>query len=373
MNLETEIEQELWQALRRSYESQAWSNAILDSVHHLSDALRAKTGLQSDGTALAGQALGGKAPKLRLNRLQTDSEKNIQAGVEQLLRGLYLVIRNPRSHERLADTQADADALIVFVNYLLRLLGYARASFSVDECVNRVIERNFVPTERYAALLVEEIPTRQRLQVALAVYQRKAEAEGTNLRFFFDAVVQRLMPEEAKELFEAVSAELRESNDDNALRSVLQAIHPDHWIKLDEVARLRTENRLIRNTQDGRYVPRSEKCLAGAMATWSRSFWPHFSLKRELLRVLIDKLSSSSVESQDYVLKFCFGSLEALADEPPPGLRRVLAERLESGESRFKEVLEFSWLSRWAWNERIKKALESFQPAEPVPEDDVPF
>ncbi len=127
MNLETEIGQDLWKAVRRSYESQAWSNAILDSIHHLSDTLRTKTGLQSDGTALAGQALGGKNPKLRLNRLQTDTEKSIQAGVEQLLRGLYQAIRNPRSHEHLADSQVEADALIVFVNYLLKLFGYARA------------------------------------------------------------------------------------------------------------------------------------------------------------------------------------------------------------------------------------------------------
>ena len=374
MNLGTEIGQELWQAVRRSYESQAWSNAILDSIHHLSDVLRTKTGLQSDGTALAGQALGGKTPKLRLNRLQTDSEKNIQAGVEQLLRGLYQAIRNPRSHERLADTQADADALIVFVDYLLRLLGHARSSFSVDECVNRVVERNFVPAERYAALLVEEIPVRQQLQVALAVYQRKPEADCTSLRFFFDAVIQRLTQEEAQELFEAVSAELRESSDDGALRSVLQLLHPDHWTKLDEVARLRTENRLIRNAQDGRYVRGSEKCVAGSIATWSRSFWSRFSLKRELLRVLVDKLCSSSAESQDYVLKFYFNYLEELAEEPPPGLQRVLADRLEAGDVRFKEELELSSYSRWKWNDRVTKALELFQPAEPVPEDDdLPF
>jgi uncharacterized protein (TIGR02391 family) len=344
MNLETEIAQDLWRAVRRSYESQAWSNAILDSIHYLSDALRTRTGLQSDGTALAGQALGGKTPKLRLNRLETDSEKNIQAGVEQLLRGLYQAIRNPRSHERLADTQADADALIVFVDYLLRLLGHARASFSIDECVNRIVEPNFVPSERYASLLVEEIPVRQRLQVGLAVYHRKTEGNGRALRYFFDALVQKLAQEEARPLFEAISAELRESGDDSVLRSVLQLLNPDYWTRLDEVARLRTENRLIRNSQDGRYVRKSNKCSSGSLATWSREFWSHFTLKKELLRVLVDKLDSSNEESQDYVLKFGFYSFDVLADEPPVGLQRILAERLESGDSRFKEAIDHSWL-----------------------------
>jgi uncharacterized protein (TIGR02391 family) len=100
MNLETEINQDLWRSIRRSYETRQWSNAILDAIYFLSDALRTKTGLQSDGAALVGQALGGKNPKLRLNRLQTESEQSFQSGVEQLLRGIYSAFRNPRSHER---------------------------------------------------------------------------------------------------------------------------------------------------------------------------------------------------------------------------------------------------------------------------------
>jgi len=371
MNLETEISRELWQAVRRSYESQAWSNAVLDSIHYLSDALRAKTGLQSDGTALVGQALSGKTPKLRLNRLQTESEQNVQAGVEQLLRGLYQAIRNPRSHERLEDTQGDADALLVFVDYVLKLIGHARSAFSVEECVNRIVEENFVPNARYASLLVEEIPARHRLQVALTVYQRKSEADGQRPRYFFDAVIQRLEEEDAQDLFRAISAELRESGDEGTLRYVLQLLDPGYWPRLDEVARLRSENRLISNLHDGRYVRESTKCLAGALATWSTSFWPHFSLKREAILVLVEKLRSASVESQEYVFKFCFSALDRLAEKPHWGLQSILAERPTAGDSRFKEALDSSrlWQNK-EWNARVQEVLKTFQHAEPVPEDD---
>jgi len=298
MNLETEISHELWQAVERSYGSQAWSNAVLDSIHYLSDALRAKTDLQSDGAALVGQALGGKAPKLRLNRLQTDSEKNIQAGVEQLLRGLYQAVRNPRSHEHVEDNRADADALILFVDYLLRVIGHARSAFSIDECVGHILEEGFVPDERYAGLLVKEIPGRQRLQVALTVYQRKLEADGEKLRYFFNAVIPELTEEESGELFHAVSTDLRESRDEDSLQCVLQALDPSYWSRIDETARLRTENRIIRNIRDGRHLRKSGKCQAGALATWSRDFWPNFTLKQELMQTLIEKLRSTSVESQ---------------------------------------------------------------------------
>lgn len=112
MNLQQEIDNALWVAVRRSYEAGAWSNAIIDAVNFLSESLRVRSGLQSDGTALAGQALGGKNPKLKLNRLETETEQSIQTGVEQLLRGVYQAVRNPRSHGKTDDTQQDCDTFI---------------------------------------------------------------------------------------------------------------------------------------------------------------------------------------------------------------------------------------------------------------------
>ena len=156
---------------------------------------------------------------------------------------------------------------------------------------------------------------------------------------------------------------------------MLQLLNPNHWPRLDEAARLRTENRLIRNLQDGRYLRESYKRVAGALATWSGSFWTHFSLKREAMQTLVEKLRSSSAESQDYVLRFCFGWLGSLAEKPPFTLQSVLAERLTAGDIRFKEALDSSLL--WEdehWDERVRKARESFQSAEPAFDDgDIPF
>jgi hypothetical protein len=263
-----------------------------------------------------------------------------------------------------------------YIIYLLRLIGHARTAFSIDECVGAIVEENFVPNDRYAALIVEKIPTRQRLQVALTVYQRKGEGDGTKLRYFFDALIPALTEEETPELFDAISEDLRESSDGETLRLVLQLLKPDYWPRLDEVARLRTENRLIRDLKEGRYVRKTEKCLAGAHATWSRGFWPHFTLKNEALGTLMTKLVSSSVESQDYILTFFFGYLDRLADKPPIDLEGILIESLEAGDIRFKRAMDSSRL--WGnklWDEDVRKAKESFQPAEPTPEedDDVPF
>ena len=88
MNLETRIPSPLWEAVRTNYEKRSYTAAILDAFYFLSELIRAKSGIEGDGSALIGQALGGAVPKIKLNRLQSESDWNIQRGAEQLLRGL---------------------------------------------------------------------------------------------------------------------------------------------------------------------------------------------------------------------------------------------------------------------------------------------
>ena len=95
MNLETRLEPRLWEEVRGSVEARKYTNAILDAVHFLSDVIRERSGLEGDGVSLVGAAFGGSSPKLRVNRLRTESEQNTQRGVEALLRGIYQAIRNP--------------------------------------------------------------------------------------------------------------------------------------------------------------------------------------------------------------------------------------------------------------------------------------
>jgi uncharacterized protein (TIGR02391 family) len=377
MNLETEISRELWQAIRRSYESQAWSNAILDSVHYLSDAIRTKTGLQSDGTALAGQAFGGKTPKLLLNKLQTESEKSFQSGVEQLLRGIYQAIRNPRSHERISDSQIDADSIIIFINFLLKLIGHARAIFSIDECVARILDTNFVGNKRYAELILSEIPVRYRLQVAITVFQQKSTTDAEKLRYLFDAIIPTLHPAESKELFAALSTELRESNDNAELNNLLQLLNPEYWLQLDEVARLRTESRLIQNLREGRYNAKTKKCLSGALTTWSRDFWQHFSLKSEIMSTVARMLSSDNVQAQDYVFEYIFAYLSLVADEPSWELKYAMRNGLNAGDVRFRDAIVYApppW-EQEAWGKIIQDAMKTFQSSQdgPPQDDDIPF
>ncbi len=162
MDIKQDINEHLWTAIEKNYELGNYTGAILDATYYLADFIREKTCLQSDGVDLVGEALGGKSPKLRVNKLQTESEVNVQKGTQNLLFGLFQSVRNPRSHEKVTDIKEDADAIVLFVNYLLKIIGAAKGAFSKDEFMKRVFDPAFVEKERYAELLVESIPARHR-------------------------------------------------------------------------------------------------------------------------------------------------------------------------------------------------------------------
>ena len=154
MNLQPAIPAPLWAAISGAYEAKNYSHAILEATYYLSNVLRERAGVDGDGAALVGQALGGDLPKLRLNAFQTESEKNIQKGFEQILRGVYIGIRNPRSHEQTTDDKETADAIIHFLGYVVILLNASKEAFTIESFVERVQDPEFVDSKRYAELLI---------------------------------------------------------------------------------------------------------------------------------------------------------------------------------------------------------------------------
>lgn len=95
-----------------------YTGAIIDSIMYINNRIREKADLQNDGISLVGAAFGGNEPKIKLNKLQTESEHNVQKGVEQILRGIIQGIRNPRSHEKFDDSLEHANSIILFISYL---------------------------------------------------------------------------------------------------------------------------------------------------------------------------------------------------------------------------------------------------------------
>lgn len=375
MNLETNIPAELWASIRTNYEKRNFTGAILDAFHFLSDLIRKKSGSEGDGAALIGTALGGATPKIKLNKLQSESEWNVQRGMEQLLRGIYQTFRNPRSHEKTADSEEDAQIIIIFLGYIVRQLDLAKSQFSREDFIKRILDPDFVPQARYSELLVEEIPTSQRLETFLDVYRAKNSGKIDNLRHFFNALLPKLSDDERAQAYEVISEELKIADDEATIRVVIGTLGKTCWKNLHETARLRIENRLIRSVKEGKYNAKQKRVRDGSLGTWIISIFSQISLKQEALRAISDSLESSSTEREDYILKYIFSSMASLSDTFPFGYDDLFTSKLKNGDERFFKAIRDS--SPWTdWSLELSDAIINFEAVEPIYDpfdDDIPF
>jgi uncharacterized protein (TIGR02391 family) len=380
MNLETRVDPRLWEAIRSSVEARQFTAAVLDAIHLLSELIRERSGLEGDGLTLVGSAFGGSSPKLKVNRLQTESEQNVQKGVEALLRGMYQAIRNPRSHDTYHDDERDAVAIVLFLDYLLRIVDKSTPPFTLSSCVARILDRDFVPNERYAQLLLEEIPEKRRLAVCRELFVRRREANRKRVAVFFQCILKVLNDDEKAEFSELVSRELRETDDDDTVRFVRGALPAEIWPTLSEIARLRIEHKLIVSIESGTID--SKGCnAAGSLGTWAQGILSHLVLKNELWECVFEKLDPLLGGPADYVIEYFMPHVQQAFGEPPQHLVRKVRRGLKTGDQRFKELAD-----RWTldddfkvrsddhpWRAPFNEALASFVGATPPPDDDVPF
>ena len=383
MDLKARLAEPLWAAIETTYESRNYTGAILDAMYYLGDVIREKTGLNSDGVALVGQAFGGKSPKLRVNKLQTESDWNVQKGTENLLLGLYKGIRNPRSHGKHVDNKEDVDAIVLFVNYLLNIIGASKGTFSQSDFIGRVFDPSFVEKKRYAELLVGAIPPKHMFDVMTEVYRRKEEGETNKLELFSKALLAKLREDDISRLAEVVSEELNSTDSETSVRLSAKMFPTEFWLRLDESARLRSENMFLMSVTAGEYVIASEKCIKGAFGTWCNNLMSTFLMKDDIIRELLRKLGSSKRNEQDYVFMYFSDQLLSTLDEMKDSslvkwATRVIDTNLKAGDKRFYDLANYAIsVYEGFWKDSLKESFDSFQEVGPTPtdtsEDDIPF
>lgn len=309
MNLETQIRPELWAAIANSYQTENYTHAIKDAMAFVTDALRDKTGLDGDGQELVGKALGfsvGKPPRIQVNKLETETERNIQNGLQQVLRGMYLLIRNPRSHQRLEDTQKTADTIILFIDYILALLGRSTQSFTIQDFLDRVTDEYFVQKNEYVEELINTIPIRKQFDTLIEVYREKSWRQSDNFKLVIQAILKELDDSKVKDFLAVVSEELQFADRDSEVSLIIKILPSNLWPQLSRIARLRAENMLIKSLEEAWYLPDEDK-TNNSPSTWISEIAEYFSLRDELNNILLSKLYRNDFDHQNFIGKYIMG------------------------------------------------------------------
>lgn len=88
--------------------------AVFESIKGLGSKLRHLSGIDEDGYRLVDGAMSGSSPLVRINSLQTKSQRSEQVGVANLAKGLFSAFRNPAAHDpRIEWSLSEQDALDV--------------------------------------------------------------------------------------------------------------------------------------------------------------------------------------------------------------------------------------------------------------------
>lgn len=373
MDLKTNIQQDLWESIHKNYENESYSSAILDSIHLLTEMIRNKTGLEGDGSNLIGQAFGGDNPRIQMNKLQTESEKNVQKGMQDILRGLFTAIRNPRSHDKHNDTKAEADAIIYFLDYLLRMLDKSKVQFEELIFLERVFEKHYVKSTEYSELLVSEIPKRQRANIAISVILKRKEGDIQKIGYFMNSLFRKLEQNDVLNVFKVISGELKLANTDEDIRTMLHIVPGNYWENIDEIVRLRIENLLLESLQSGELDIKTNGCINGALATWIQTeHLVHFRSVSDWTYEIVGKLEGKQAEKA-YINKFfwniiCEANVNDINFFLESYIRRGLNKNDEEIIKKFEIQVQFS--ENHPWWEVFKEELKNHPNIQYV---DLPF
>lgn len=311
MSIRTKIDVELWASIQKNYESENYTGSILDAVFKLTDTIRNKTGLEGDGASLIGQAFGGDDPRIKLNKLQTDSEKDIQRGIQEIIRGIYTGIRNPRSHDAMTDDKSSADAIIIFINYLLKLIDQSKLRFNEEDFLKRVFDDYYVKSKEYSDLLVQEIPKRQQANIAIQTILRRKQGDIYALGYFLEALLDQLENAELSRVYNVISDELKTTTDETDIRYLVHICPAKFWSKIEPSVRMRIEAVLYEDFSKGSYNEDTKSCGPyGALATWvTKDHLIAFKARAEWIYQAINMLESDDELIVSYIDHYFWGKI----------------------------------------------------------------
>jgi uncharacterized protein (TIGR02391 family) len=366
MDLETRIKPELWAAIAHSYETRNHTHAIRDAMAVVTEVLRDKSGLDGDGDKLVGAALGfsqGKPPRIKINKLQTQTEQDMQRGLMLILKGMYALVRNPRTHERLSDDAKTADTIILFVDYLLDFLGASYQSFTVQDFLNLVTDPHFVPDAEYVEGLVDKVPARKRSDTLIALYRQVNWKQANSFGLVIKELIGRLAEGEIEDFLSVVSDDLQRVDQASSVTLVINVLPGHLWPQIERMPRLRVENMLLDQLETAWYVPQGDR-TNNVPATWISRIVAHYLRKPKLRKTIISKLKARDFDQHNFVARY-FMQFNALSDifEGEQQIKECVAaigECVRAGNEYVKDSMK-NWMMTTSppeWDEEFMKSLE---------------
>lgn len=237
-------------AIKSHYNNKDYTEVVREALLCMATEIRKKSDLaDDDGVDLINKAFSEKNPLIKINKLSTTTEKNKQAGIRDLSKGLIEYFRNPMSHSKQTYSKRIADAILVLLDdVILDEIMDSRSINSIEDWFLEISNDLFPNTERYATNLVTTIPENKRLDLSVLLYQNRDKLTKSKDKVI-NELLKNLKPEEFKEYCEVIEKDLFGKIDENQIISLLKFITEAIWTNFSELTKTKLEDLILENTK----------------------------------------------------------------------------------------------------------------------------
>lgn len=237
-------------AVKSHYNNKDYTEVVRDALLCMTTEIRKKSNLtDDDGVDLINKAFSEKNPLIKINKLSNTTEKNKQAGIRDLSKGLIEYFRNPMSHSKQIYSKRIADAILVLLDdIILDEIIDSKSINNTEDWFLEISNELFPNTERYATSLVSTIPENKRLDLSVMLYQNRDKLTKSKDKVI-NELLKNLKPEEFKEYCEVIEKDLFGKIDENQIISLLKFITEAIWKNFSELTRTKLEDLILENTK----------------------------------------------------------------------------------------------------------------------------
>lgn len=383
------ISKDCWDVIKDNYEKGSYTTAITNLIQYINEVCREKTGLSLDNTKLMEKAFLGDKPSLLINKFETQTEKDIQAGIGYLLKGVCLAIRNPRSHERYSDNQKTATTIILFLDYILGFIRNSKQSSLIDDWTEIIFDENFSDNPSYSEELFKAMPKNKKMDILIMVFRNSDKIKSRNVLPFIELIIDSLTEKEQTEYFELMSKYLIKAIDDEHLHKFFLIFPNKYWGNISKLVKIRIESMVKKSVENGSYYieynnfgnEQEYYLQSGQLAISAMYHIPMFENKNEIYDLLGNIIMSEDVDKIEF-LKDISELFFIDADDivKCDSLRWAINVSI-SKDKKDKWIVDIvrkhlKWKNTKSWIENFETTFDNLfeiKKLEPITDDELPF
>lgn len=335
-----QIREDLYKAIKSHYEQGDYTEALRDAMFFIRDLLQEKSGLENkDNTELIEASLLGKNAAIKINKYETKSEVNFQEGVGFALKGLVMHLRNPISHDRIEYSEQDADAQILYINYLVNQIDKSSGRQLITDWMVYLHGSNFTSSKVFAQELIKELPKKQQYDLLVNIWRDRSSFEPHSINNFIDELVDKLSSQEKTSFINIMNTELINCSGDRELSMMFNFFAKHFYVNLKKIVKIHIEDIVKKGIENGICIDGKSKGNNAATATWAEDYINNFFTKEEIIKV-IRKRFLSSQESSEYIRKFFSDYVDLEDPETLNDLKESIKQHLRWGDKYVYDIIE---------------------------------